>query len=108
MSPQLYQQYDAGRSRMRAKRVLGLALLALAAATNVSASDLIAVYEDALTNDPQLRAADANRLAQREARPQAFAALLPQLSGMASIMRDNMSGTADTQSVNADNQPILV
>ena len=93
---------------MRAKHVFGLALLALAAATNVCASDLIAVYEDALTNDPQLRAADANRLAQREARPQAFAALLPQLSGTASIMRDTMSGPSDTLSVNADNQPILV
>ena len=97
-----------GACRMRTMRVFALAFLALAAATNVHASDLIGVFEDALTNDPQLRAADANRLAQREARPQALAALLPQLSGTASIMRDNMSGPSDTLSVNADNQPILV
>ena len=93
---------------MSTKRALGLALLTLAAATNVCASDLIGVFEDALTNDPQLRAADANRLAQREARPQALAALLPQVSGTASIMRDTMNGPSDTLSVNADNQPILV
>ncbi len=93
---------------MGMRRALGLALLLLAAATNVPANDLIGVFEDALTNDPQLRAADANRLAQREARPQAFAALLPQVSGTASIMRDTMSGPSDTLSVNANNQPILV
>jgi outer membrane protein len=90
------------------KRALGLALLLLTAATRVPASDLIGVFEDALTNDPQLRAADANRRAQREARPQALAALLPQVSGTASLMRDTMGGPSDTLSVNADNQPILV
>src|SRR5262249_10629910 len=47
-------------------------------------------------------------LAQREARPQALAALLPQVSGTAAIMRDKMSGPSDTLSVNAENQPILV
>ena len=80
----------------------------LAAASAVPAKDLIGVYEDALTNDPQLRAADANRLAQREARPQALAALLPQLSGTASIMRDMTSGPSDTLSTNANNQPVLL
>ena len=94
--------------RMNKKRTLVLVLALLAAATAVPAKDLIGVYEDALTNDPQLRAADANRLAQREARPQALAALLPQLSGTASIMRDMTSGPSDTLSVNANNQPILV
>jgi outer membrane protein len=93
---------------MRMRRTFGLALLLLAATTAVPAHDLIAVFEDALTNDPQLRAADANRLAQREARPQAWAALLPQLSGTASITRDMASGPSDTLSVNANNQPILV
>jgi len=97
-----------GRHRMRMKRALGLALLLLATATAVPANDLIAVFEDALTNDPQLRAADANRLAQREARPQALAALLPQVSGMAAITRDMMNGPSDTLSVNANNEPILV
>ena len=83
-------------------------LWSLAAAPAVPAKDLIGVFEDALTNDPQLRAAEENRLAQREARPQALAALLPQLSGTASITRDTTSGQSDTQAVNANNQPILL
>ncbi len=44
-----------------------------------SAADLVAVYQRALQNDPQIREADANRLASREARPQALAGLLPQI-----------------------------
>ena len=93
---------------MSVGRAFGLVLLLLATATSVPAKDLIGVFEDALTNDPQLRAADANRLAQREARPQALAALLPQLSGTAAISRDTMSGQTDTLSANANNQPILL
>ena len=89
-------------------RAFGLLLALLAAATAAPAKDLIGVFEDAEKNDPQIRAADANRLAQREARPQALAALLPQLSGMASITRDTMNGRADTQGVNANNQPIII
>jgi outer membrane protein len=85
-----------------------LLLALLAGATAAPAKDLIGVFEDALQNDPQIRAADANRLAQREARPQAWAALLPQLSGTASITRDTMNSNADTLSVNANNQPILL
>ena len=93
---------------MNRRRALGLLFTLLAAATAVPAKDLIGVFEDALTNDPQLRGADANRLAQREARPQALAALLPQLSGTASIARDMMSGQSDTLAANANNQPILL
>ncbi len=93
---------------MNMSRAFGSALLLLAAATAAPAKDLIGVFEDALKNDPQIRAADANRLAQREARPQALAAVLPQLAGMASITRDAMSGRADTVQVNANNQPTVV
>ena len=93
---------------MNRRRALGLLFTLLVAATAVPAKDLIGVFEDALTNDPQLRGADANRLAQREARPQALAALLPQLSGTASIARDMMSGQSDTLAANANNQPILL
>ena len=46
-----------------------LVLLVLAGAA--SAKDLVGVFEDAVHNDPQIRQADANRLAAREARPQA-------------------------------------
>jgi outer membrane protein len=63
-----------------------------AAIGTASAKDLIGVYQDALTNDPQIRAADATRLASRESRPQAIAALLPQISGSAAYTRDHASG----------------
>ncbi|HKT71500.1 MAG TPA: TolC family outer membrane protein [Steroidobacteraceae bacterium] len=57
------------------------------------ATDLVGVYEDALKNDPQIRQADANRLASREARPQAWAAVLPQISATASRGRDTTDGS---------------
>ena len=44
-----------------------------------SGSDLMEVYQRAVQNDPQIREADANRLASRESKPQALAALLPQI-----------------------------
>jgi outer membrane protein len=47
---------------------------------NASAADLKEVYERALTNDPVIREAEANRLATRESKPQALAALLPQIN----------------------------
>ncbi len=51
------------------------------ASVNAGAEDLEAVYTRALTNDPLIREADANRLAARESKPQALAALLPQVNG---------------------------
>ncbi|HEY0342437.1 MAG TPA: TolC family outer membrane protein, partial [Steroidobacteraceae bacterium] len=74
-------------------KYLGLGVLGLLLAGSATAKDLIGVYEDALRNDPQLRAADANRLASRESRPQALAALLPQVSGTAAYTRDHSAGT---------------
>jgi outer membrane protein len=71
----------------------GLGVLGLVLAGNTSAKDLMGVYQDALRSDPQLRAADANRLASRESRPQALAALLPQISGTAAYTRDHVGGT---------------
>ena len=63
-------------------RILVRAILAAAslAAFNASAADLKEVYERALTNDPLIREAEANRLATRESKPQALAALLPQVN----------------------------
>ncbi len=52
---------------------LSLAILAGVLTHGAVAKDLIGVYDDALRSDPQLRAADANRLASRESRPQAIA-----------------------------------
>ncbi|HTW37291.1 MAG TPA: TolC family outer membrane protein [Steroidobacteraceae bacterium] len=50
-------------------------------------ADLIEVYQDALRFDPQIREAEAQYKAAREQNPQALAALLPQLSGSASLSR---------------------
>src|SRR5438067_4916476 len=70
--------------------IIALTLLTLA---GVAASkDLAGVFEDAVHNDPVSRRADANRLAAREARPQAWAAVLPQLNGTASAAGDHNAG----------------
>lgn len=66
------------------KRAIALTLGLLLASTGAHAEDLKSVYERALANDPQIREADALRRAAREARPQAWAAILPQISGSAS------------------------
>ena len=58
-------------------RPLACLFVAFALTSAAAARDLVGVYEDALKSDPQIRQADANRLASREARPQAWAALLP-------------------------------
>ena len=73
-------------------RAATLALLFSALPLAAPAKDLIGVFEDALHNDPVIRQADANRLAARESKPQALAALLPQLNGTAGITRDHSSG----------------
>src|SRR3954466_11477231 len=65
----------------------GLSLMVLSSA--VPAADLIEVYQRALQNDPLIREADANRLASRESKPQALAALLPQLNATGSYSDDS-------------------
>jgi outer membrane protein len=72
---------------------LSLTIALLTLGGTAPAKDLLGVYEDALRSDPQLRGADANRLASRESRPQALAALLPQVNGTAAYTRDQSSGT---------------
>ena len=60
-----------------------------------AAADLVAVYQRALQNDPQLREAEANRLAALESKPQALAALLPQLTGTAVAGKERDTGSAN-------------
>src|SRR6267142_4083075 len=69
-----------------------LALVLLAFSGTAPAKDLVGVFEDAVHNDPVIRQADATRLAAREARPQAWAAVLPQLNGTASATGDHNAG----------------
>jgi outer membrane protein len=74
-------------------RLLAWLLVALASLGEARAKDLVGVYEDALRSDPQIHQADANRLASREARPQAWSALLPQISGTLSRTQDKQDGS---------------
>src|SRR5205809_8023536 len=76
-------------------RASTLALVLLAFSGAAQPKDLAGVFEDAVHNDPVIRQADANRLAAREARPQALAALLPQLTGTAGVSRDHSAGFQD-------------
>jgi outer membrane protein len=57
--------------------------MALALPAAARATDFAQVYQDALGNDPTFQQAHANYMAAREARPEAWAALLPQISGSA-------------------------
>lgn len=72
---------------------LPLALLLLALAPAVGAGDLLRVYERALEQDPQLQAARHGRDAAVEARPQARAALLPQINGSYGYQEQKEEGT---------------
>src|ERR1700691_5829084 len=72
----------------------------------VFAADLMDVYQRALQNDPQLREAEANRLAALESKPQALSALLPQLSGSALASKERDTGPSnEIESVNLPGQP---
>lgn len=89
-----------------ARRVI-LLLSFLIASSAARAEDLLAVYERALANDPQIREADATRRAAREAKPQALGVLLPQLAGSAGYTKDR-SDNAPTNFVIGDQViPIL-
>jgi len=79
---------------MRLRVLLYCAILGFSLAGAAPAADLLQVYQKALTSDPQIREADANRLAARESRPQAWAALLPQITGLGQYNKDKPSGTA--------------
>ena len=90
------------------KRLLAL-VACLLIIRSASPADLVAVYQRALQNDPQLREAEANRLAALESKPQALAALLPQLSGSAIASRERDTGSSSlSQSVNLPGQPPLL
>ncbi len=71
-----------------------LTLAALGAAGAAPAADLAEIYQRALANDPQIREADAIRLAAMEEKPQALAALLPRLEGSGSYTKSESDGSS--------------
>src|SRR6202522_512785 len=90
------------------KRLLTLIALCVSASA-APAADLLAVYQRALQNDPQLREAEATRLAALEANPQALAAMLPQLSGSGVATREKDTGSSNTtEPVSAPGAPIVL
>lgn len=64
------------------------ATVAMLVATSANADDLLQIYDRALANDPQIREAEANRLAQRQSRPLAIAGLMPGVSAQAGRQRN--------------------
>jgi outer membrane protein len=89
-------------------RASTLALVLLAFSGTAPAKDLVGVFEDAVHNDPVIRQADANRLAAREARPQAWAAVLPQLNGTASATGDHNAGQQPFFGTGANGAPLVL
>src|SRR6266403_1656219 len=90
------------------KRLLTLFVLC-ASAGGAPAADLLAVYQRALQNDPQLREAEATRLAAIETKPQALAALLPQISGSGLVTREQDSGKSTlTQPLSSPPAPVIL
>ncbi|HVS77810.1 MAG TPA: TolC family outer membrane protein, partial [Steroidobacteraceae bacterium] len=81
--------YRAVRTSSLALLCAGFAIGLPAAAT---AADFAQVYQDALANDPTFQQAHANYMAAREARPEAWAVLLPQISGSAGKSWTHSSG----------------
>ncbi len=75
-------------------RVALVASAVFGLAGGAAAADLTEIYHRALRSDPQLREAEATRSATLEARPQAFGALLPQLSAAGGYVHDDASGVS--------------
>lgn len=70
-----------------------------AAVPDAEAANLLDVFQQASQSDPQIREAEATRLATREARPQALAAFLPQVSASGGwTAAKNGPGVTTTQS----------
>ena len=82
------------------KRAIGVAFFSIFAATTAGAADLLSVYQDALANDPQIREADALRKASREVSPQAWSALLPQITGTGTVGRGKRDGAQQSAETN--------
>lgn len=95
--------------KVRAPLLVAACSLILAASA-AGAADLVTVYQRALQNDPLIREADANRLASRESKPQALAALLPQFSASGSYndVQQDRSSTTLVNSIPGDETSELV
>src|SRR5688500_17696202 len=87
---------------IRRPLVFALALAMLPA--SAFAEDLLQTYELARTGDPQLSAAESDRLATKEGAVQARAAMLPQINGSAT--RSRSFPVHQPVSADHDNSPL--
>ena len=83
------------RQTLRFAITLGLAL----AVPFAHGADLLEVYQRALQSDPQIREAEATRLATLEAKPQALAGLLPTVSANGNYISRDQKGENSTLAV---------
>jgi outer membrane protein len=84
------------------RRLLALGLGCLAS-FSASSEDLLTIFDQAVVNDPTVREAEFTRQATREARPQAWAAYLPQING--SYNKGESEGTRFTTDANVQEEP---
>lgn len=75
------------------------------AAQGTDIANLVDIYEKALRNDPQIREADANRLANRESKPQALGALLPQINASGAYTKNENEVTRVQPSLSDPRDP---
>lgn len=73
-----------------------------------SAASLLDVYDQAAQSDPTIRAAEATRLATREARPQAWSNFLPDISANASWSGTTSGGDLNSPAGQAFNTTRLI
>lgn len=91
------------------RRPLAFALALALLPASAYAEDLLQTYELARTGDPQLSAAESQRLATKEGAVQARAAMLPQINGSASVDRTFPRGDVLVENPNdPDGPPISV
>jgi len=88
-------------NQMKLRAPLLIAACSLILAHAAGAADLVTVYQRAMQNDPLIREADANRLASRESKPQALAALLPQFEASGSYTKVDQDSERTTL-INSD------
>src|SRR4051794_30519261 len=69
-----------------------IASATLGGTTITNATNLLEIYDQAATNDPTILTAESVRLATREARPQAWSSLLPNISANANWSNTECSG----------------
>ncbi|HWP94695.1 MAG TPA: TolC family outer membrane protein [Gammaproteobacteria bacterium] len=78
---------------MSSKLIAALSFGTLLTAGPAGAVDLLEVYQLAQKNDPAIREAEANYLAAKQAKPQAWARYLPQIIASGARTEDDETGT---------------